>query len=467
MGGFYVVVVGRKPGVYDNWLETHAQIDGISGPRHAKFRFRDDAYALFEAARARGEVRAVDASLRTVPGVQVSPMNAGSLDLPNETYPGNEPLRHHLSTASESPNLQSSTLVSGNHNATQQPPEIFEASRPSTEKQSAEQSMTPGRQRCAQISTAENFRTVGVQTIELHVPSNRISTNRQSERGWPIHRPRPSRIQQRDVDSDLSEPESLVSVEIVDKKSYSKSKNVSAFPPSHPTPAPGATGISPSHRHRTTEPAKRHNTSSSRSVQAYSTPTSKSSISNSRHAVVSLDYDVGYPSGTESSGPEDVTPRKSQAARRDLKGKGKQSPLVMISSDSDSDPSTSEIATPSRGSIRSAEVVGVNKSRETSSRRDVSAQGSRRSGSSRKYISEGSNVYSQPDSMEDEKSLPHSFMLEALGLSQPAHVPLQLYEPGSDPRSPMRKTVLVPETERPSPRPAHSLVLPFPSLLTS
>ena len=39
----YVVVVGREPGLYNDWGATQAQVDGFSGARYKKFRTMDEA----------------------------------------------------------------------------------------------------------------------------------------------------------------------------------------------------------------------------------------------------------------------------------------------------------------------------------------------------------------------------------------------------------------------------------------
>jgi ribonuclease HI len=44
---FYVVWVGRKPGIYNNWDECKAQVNGFSGAKFKSFktqRLADDAF---------------------------------------------------------------------------------------------------------------------------------------------------------------------------------------------------------------------------------------------------------------------------------------------------------------------------------------------------------------------------------------------------------------------------------------
>ncbi|KAG7098578.1 hypothetical protein E1B28_000509 [Marasmius oreades] len=465
MAAWYVVVVGRRVGVFDTWLEAAALVDNLSQARHAKFKSRDAAYAAYEAAKARGEVKIVDANpsisgdihnpamtedpspLNGSPSqVRVSPTNGISSDVPNE-------LRQcHTLTASPKP--ESSALVSGDQTTIEQRPQVAEMSRTSNEEQLPEQSDsgTAGTQQPSfKVSASQNYRIAGVRTVEFHSPSTKGKSISREDQDVvrDSGRPRSSRIQ-RNVDSDVSEPESLVSVEIIDNRRVSgKFKIPAVVPPLQSISGTKTAGIGPNRRNRVIEPVPHYYTSSLE-FQVHSRSSTTASTSSSRRAFVSMESDAnGYPSGTDSSGPEDVTPRGSQTSRRD-KGKAKQSPLVLISSDDESsandydiDPSVSEIATPSQKSVKNSEVSSL-KSRITTS---------------------SNHIYRRQGLMEDIHIVPHSYMLEALGLSQPAHIPIQVYEPGSDPRSPIRKMVFVPEHDssptfgRPSPRPARPLTL--------
>lgn len=47
---YYVVWVGRAPGVYDNWPETEAQVKGYPAPRYkGGFATRMEAEAAYKA----------------------------------------------------------------------------------------------------------------------------------------------------------------------------------------------------------------------------------------------------------------------------------------------------------------------------------------------------------------------------------------------------------------------------------
>jgi ribonuclease HI len=53
---FYVVWKGKKPGVYQNWDEAKAQVEGFPGALYRKFKTLEDALAAF-----RGEANVADA----------------------------------------------------------------------------------------------------------------------------------------------------------------------------------------------------------------------------------------------------------------------------------------------------------------------------------------------------------------------------------------------------------------------
>ena len=52
----YVVYKGKVPGVYDEWPECQAQVEGVSGASHKEFKSRQEAeasYLRFTLARER------------------------------------------------------------------------------------------------------------------------------------------------------------------------------------------------------------------------------------------------------------------------------------------------------------------------------------------------------------------------------------------------------------------------------
>ena len=46
---FYVVWKGLNPGIYDNWAECKAQVDGLEGAKYKSFENREEAAKAFEA----------------------------------------------------------------------------------------------------------------------------------------------------------------------------------------------------------------------------------------------------------------------------------------------------------------------------------------------------------------------------------------------------------------------------------
>jgi viroplasmin and RNaseH domain-containing protein len=44
---WYVVHVGRRPGVYSNWDDAHTQVNGYKGCCHKKFKTREEAFEAF------------------------------------------------------------------------------------------------------------------------------------------------------------------------------------------------------------------------------------------------------------------------------------------------------------------------------------------------------------------------------------------------------------------------------------
>ncbi|XP_014660844.1 uncharacterized protein LOC106804386 [Setaria italica] len=44
---WYVVHVGRQPGVYSNWVHDHAQVSGYKGACHKKYKSSEEAFAAF------------------------------------------------------------------------------------------------------------------------------------------------------------------------------------------------------------------------------------------------------------------------------------------------------------------------------------------------------------------------------------------------------------------------------------
>ena len=57
---YYVVCKGKVPGVYDEWAECQAQVEGVSGTSHKGFKTREEAgasYVRLTLARERAHNR--------------------------------------------------------------------------------------------------------------------------------------------------------------------------------------------------------------------------------------------------------------------------------------------------------------------------------------------------------------------------------------------------------------------------
>ena len=49
---YYVVWIGRKPGIYDNWKDCERQVKGYSGAKYKSFKSKSDAeFALNDLTR--------------------------------------------------------------------------------------------------------------------------------------------------------------------------------------------------------------------------------------------------------------------------------------------------------------------------------------------------------------------------------------------------------------------------------
>ena len=55
--GYYVVWVGRVPGVYETWQETDDQVNGFSNPKHAGgFATREEAKRAYKDGYEKWEI---------------------------------------------------------------------------------------------------------------------------------------------------------------------------------------------------------------------------------------------------------------------------------------------------------------------------------------------------------------------------------------------------------------------------
>ncbi|KAL0575745.1 type II membrane protein [Marasmius crinis-equi] len=542
-------------------------VNGLSGARHVKFGSKDEARTAYEEARARGEVKEKDADTLPQPLANVGNGNASESNVPSPSnstpsHPSaaggsrlsivNEPVSdasrpfHSVTpTTSLSPRAESTTLVNTEQNTTSE----------------------QGQRRLGVNSRLhQNTRTLPQQqpSTSYHPPSPTRSLDSDRQASQPSPRIRPSLIQ-RDIDSDLSEPESLVSVEIIDRSGRTRTEQASP-PPAlaqapvgirvPKTPERRAKGASVDRSRRSSSshdsnqiyqsssststssfasmssrsmepevdamqapvntriptpttaqtrtrsravarddvssrPSSSSTSPSSFQIQRSSSSTSAStsaSRSSSRRAIVAVEPEEdGYPSATDSSGPEEVTPRKLPAFRGNKvqgKGKGKEKgpgKLTLISSDDDienfpggggSDSSYSAVSS-LKARANSPEITRADASRtSTPSRQSRSTPVASGSGGSRSRIDStrasrgGSQAHDGASTSDGTRrgETRRSITLAELGFTEPPQAFL-VYKPGSDPRSPMRKTVHVPDTEgssmlfRMSPRPQPPLNL--------
>ncbi len=65
MAKFYVVWQGRVPGVYDNWAQARAQVEGFAGARYRAFPSRAQAEAAFAAGGFARDAAALPAKARS------------------------------------------------------------------------------------------------------------------------------------------------------------------------------------------------------------------------------------------------------------------------------------------------------------------------------------------------------------------------------------------------------------------
>jgi viroplasmin and RNaseH domain-containing protein len=56
MPRWYVVFVGSIPGLYENWEDAKAAVEGYSGNKHSWFPSREDALAAYNHFQATGIV---------------------------------------------------------------------------------------------------------------------------------------------------------------------------------------------------------------------------------------------------------------------------------------------------------------------------------------------------------------------------------------------------------------------------
>ncbi|KAK1218483.1 type II membrane protein [Marasmius sp. AFHP31] len=445
--------------------EVDPLVNGLSGARFSKYPSGDAARVAYQAFRDRGEVKVVDADTLA--------RNRNRAESNVNHVPNPIQSRPQSVTAAESrgPTRQEPQAVPEQRRV---PSPVF--SIPESTTVVSDEQNTTNEQGRRPLGTPESDVAATPASQQPHIPTSTpsqpptlsASSDSSPTRALPTRRTRPLLIQ-RDVYSDLSEPESLVSVVIVDRTNR---PGPSPFIPTSPRPLVTPNSSKARSRSTDTSVSQRSSSSSQGSFQIYpydDSSGSSSFASVSRSVIVSTEEsdEGGYPSGTDSSGPEDVTPRKKPAPARSHKDKGKakatQSSLVLISSDEDNlsngpdsdaesfvlgpnvSPSPEEVG----GSPEIVDVNSIPQSRSPSgsSRRSRSTRASRERSHAIHTPSADNASAGGRESRASALSAPETITLEELGFSQ-SHMPARVYSPGRDPRSPMKGTVLVPDMEK-------------------
>jgi len=57
--GYYTVIVGTQPGVYEDWTQAAPKVSEVSGAIHKKYKTLEEAQEAFNRATHEGTVRTV------------------------------------------------------------------------------------------------------------------------------------------------------------------------------------------------------------------------------------------------------------------------------------------------------------------------------------------------------------------------------------------------------------------------
>ncbi|KAH9978707.1 hypothetical protein BGW80DRAFT_690716 [Lactifluus volemus] len=57
---YYTVIVGTRPGVYEDWIQAAPKVCGIPGAVHKKFKTCAEAWRVYNRAEREGEVRVIE-----------------------------------------------------------------------------------------------------------------------------------------------------------------------------------------------------------------------------------------------------------------------------------------------------------------------------------------------------------------------------------------------------------------------
>ncbi|KAJ7579211.1 hypothetical protein C8J56DRAFT_965103 [Mycena floridula] len=99
---WYVVIAGKKVGVFDSWTDASPNVIGVSGNQHCSFTNEDEARNAFERARASGNVKIIGGG---------QPL-AAAVSLPQIPSPNRAPTNRSLGRTQSTPSAGSSSRSS-------------------------------------------------------------------------------------------------------------------------------------------------------------------------------------------------------------------------------------------------------------------------------------------------------------------------------------------------------------------
>ncbi|KAF5370894.1 hypothetical protein D9758_002035 [Tetrapyrgos nigripes] len=349
---FYAVIVGKDVGIYDTWLEASPLVNGVSGAQHASFCSLEEAQRVFEEAEALGRVRRVDSGLASSSSRQQA---------------GNIPTNRRISSAQSTQTASSNytmEMTSRYRDASASYRLSNRAASPTTPQPS-----TPGQPKKptriypihAEPSPPESYKTYGIESLEDSAPT-------------------------------------MQSTDLIRRQQQSRSIS---------------TGSS---RYQASRGSISHHSSSSRhSVAVGSRRSSVSSASIQQAVVGNLSDADSYPEDSdESSGPEDVTPRRDGLPGEVL--------LFTVTGAMTFEPPSSNSPKSCSPCKRTKKLGSVGVNGKVCAR----CGGGFRS------------AEASPEASSPRREDPFTFF------SQPIHVSSFPYEAARDPRSPMQKGTKIP-----------------------
>ncbi|KAK7466990.1 hypothetical protein VKT23_004053 [Stygiomarasmius scandens] len=158
---WYVVIVGREVGVFDNWLEVTPLVYGVSCSQHASFRDEEEARRAFEEAKAKGHVKQIGSSL-------------GSFSSSSSSRQIGTPTKH--STKADVTHEVKGSQAPHRTNGVQRSP----SPEPSTPAQTKKAVRLYSAH--AELSSPESYITYGIESLRSASPSSPNITMRKHQR---------------------------------------------------------------------------------------------------------------------------------------------------------------------------------------------------------------------------------------------------------------------------------------------